>query len=157
MINEIFGYLSARENILTGLACFLSVACTLISGLSLRTTLRSKRILSQTIKNQYIRQYKRGKRSRYTDSQINSYLIKVLKEIESDIYKIESGDKRNIITSEIQQAHISHLKTALEKIDLEYKNISISTKPLEQPSEIGRLRYLEKITKEIMNIRSPLS
>lgn len=84
-------------------------------------------------------QYK-NKYSRFTEEEIDRNLIKIIREIDLNIEKAKKN--KEIEYSKVQIAHLNNVIKAIEKTKM-------SVEPLAQRSQIGKLRYLEKITKDI--------
>lgn len=138
-MEKIINLLIEKENILLFMSCAASICGVIISLVTVRKTIKDQMIIKKNIRKKYIQLYKR----RYNSSSeeiINQQLILRLSELDDLIEKIKNKEEINY--SKEQKEHLRNVMMAIEKINL-------STRDLEQPSKLGQLRYLEKVTKNI--------
>jgi len=123
------------------LSCLASVVAAFLSLISVRNTIKASNTLKRRIRKQYINQYIH-RYSKVTEDELDRKLAIILAEIDSNIEKALKN--KDIEYSKEQLNHVKIVIKAIEKIQL-------PVEPLEQKSQVGKLRYLEKITKDIVN------
>jgi len=139
-MEKIISLISEKENLILLLSCTVSIAGAIMALISVRLTIRDQRILKRRLRKKYIQQYK-NRHSSFTESELDKKLRILLTEIDANIVKIKKNQE--ITYSKEQIIHLQNVIQAVEKI-------KISSSPLEQPSQVGKLRYLEKLTKDIV-------
>ncbi|ELI8022943.1 hypothetical protein RSF09_003982 [Yersinia enterocolitica] len=140
-MEKIISLISEKENLILFLSCLASISAALLSLISVMNTLKERRLLKRKIRRQYIIQYK-NKYSRVTETELDRKLMSILSEIDTNIEKAKKN--QNITYSKDQ---INHLKNVIQAVE----KIKMPVEPLEQRSQVGKLRYLEKITKDIVD------
>jgi len=140
-MEKITSLISEKENILLLLSCLASVVAAFLSLISVRNTIKASNTLKRRIRKQYMNQYIH-RYSKVTEDELDRKLAIILAEIDSNIEKALKN--KDIEYSKEQLNHVKIVIKAIEKIQL-------PVEPLEQKSQVGKLRYLEKITKDIVN------
>lgn len=140
-MEKIISLISEKENLILLLSCIASLIAALLSLISVRNTIKERRVLKRKIRRQYIIQYK-NKFSRVTETELDRKLMSILIEIDINIEKARKN--QSVTYSKDQMNHLRNVRQAVEKIKM-------PVEPLEQRSEVGKLRYLEKITKDIVD------
>lgn len=140
-MEKIISLISEKENLILLVSCLASLSAAFLSLISVRSTIKKRRILKRKIRRQYIIQYT-NKFSKVTENELDRKLMSILLEIDMNIEKAKKN--QNITYSKDQVVHLKNVMQAIEKIKM-------PVEPLEQRSQVGKLRYLEKITKDIVD------
>ncbi|MBL5837907.1 hypothetical protein [Enterobacter asburiae] len=140
-MEKIISLISEKENLILLLSCMASLSAAFLSLISVRSTIKKRRILKRKIRRQYIIQYT-NKFSKVTENELDRKLMSILLEIDLNIEKAKKN--QSITYSKDQVVHLRNVMQAIEKIKM-------PVEPLEQRSQVGKLRYLEKITKDIVD------
>jgi hypothetical protein len=140
-MEKIISLISEKENLILLLSCMASISAAFLSLISVRNTIKKRHILKRKIRRQYIIQYT-NKLSKVTENELDRKLMSILIEIDMNI---EKAKKNQSITYSKDQ--VNHLKNVIQAVE----KIKMPVEPLEQNSQVGKLRYLEKITRDIVD------
>lgn len=139
-MEKILNLLMEKENLILFASCIASLCGVFISLITVRKTIKAERAIKKNIRKKYIQLYRNRYSSYSSEEIINQQLLLRLSELDELILKIKN--KEDVSYTKEQKEHLNNVIKAIEKINL-------STRDLEQPSQLGQLRYLEKVTKNI--------